>query len=879
MPGESTEVGSIVAYLRADKSDWHRTLAEARREADELQRHNPNLKINVDSAKGLAQLAALRSAMNSVTDAQVRIGKAQANLDKIRGSGGSQEKLAAAENDLARAMRQADQAGLRLAATHQRIAEANEKASTSARSESRSMGLLLTSVLALGPALVPLAAGVAGFGVGAAAATGVAILGFIGIKNAMKEGTTEGLKYRAAFAPIVDETEHLEKLSAAGLFTGINQGVRDARALFPELNRDTALWSTQLGHIVGNVAPGLVAFVQTLSPLLTDIGDDLVGGSAKFEQWAKSSDGLKRFVAYAQTELPVVEHVLSDTAGAISHIVVAAAPLGGVSLSSFGVLVHLIASLPLGVLQTAIPLITGVTLAVKALKAVNASELPISIGMRGMAGIAGIAGVALATLSSVFGQNQQDAMRAAQEVDAYTQALIRSKGAIDDQVRSQVVANLQAAGAYGSAQRLGLSIETVTKAALGNKDALGQVDGATRHLDFHSQILRQSISAQRSELHEASNAAKVHSLAIAAATDATKSGSAADKAKADALARVAGQYGASVGVYQQAAAAANSKRLADQQATLQMQLESDAAGLLKQALDILNGKELGVAQATTAYDSALLSLTKSLHDNGKTVAENTDKGVANRRAIEQSISAAQSQAQAVANATKSTQQGTAAYNRSGQAILDHIAKQNGDKTAADRARDATYQFAQQLLGLGRIKVPPTKVDIDKATADKKVRDFRNSLIQIAGYRPTTAVGANTAGALAKLKEIKDHLNDLNGSVANTYVNTYVSQINAANKRQAGSAHASGGQLTEGLNLINERGPELLFKQGNRVDVVTADRTKDILSGASGGAAHPAVSGDDMQAAILAELQALRAAVNAQPREADRLATVRARMGV
>lgn len=832
MPGEATNVGSIVAYLIMNDSDWDRVIDAATVKARRLAGLNPTIKIEVDGgAAAIGELVAVDQGVKRVDDTARKAG----------GKGGGP-------------------------------------------------GLLLTSILALGPALVPLAAAVAGFGIGAGAALGVAVLGFLGIKEAMKQGTTQGLAYRAAFAPVVGEFEHLKQLSAAGLFDGINAGARASQALFPQLNRDVAIYSSQLGQIVGHVAPALVAVLGALDPLLTQVGADLVGGAAKFQQWATSSSGLKNFVAYAQNQLPGVEHTLSAVAAAISHIIAAEAPLGSVSLSSIGLLARLINLIPINVLQVAAPAITGVVLAIKAMNAVNASTLPglknLSLGWGTMGPAALLAGGALAILTTVIGSNQRQQAQATAEVNSYVSALQASHGAIDQNIRDIAAKNLQDSGAFDAAKRLGIGLDTVTSAALGNKPAIDQVNAGivafTTSVGGSSKVtadqtgamavLKTAIFDQTGALDKATQ--KQQDLAVASAGATT-----AAKAQNDELTRTASQYGVSVGAYQAAAAAAAAKTAKDQQATATMILESDAAGLLKTALDVLNDHELSVAQTTTTYDSAVLALTKSLKTNGNTVAENTDKGVANRQSIEQLVSAAQAQAQAVADSTKSTEAGTAAYKVHGQAILDNIAKVNGDKTAADRAKDSTYQFAQTLLGLAKIKVPPTKVDVDKAAAEKKVADFKASLITIANYRPTTAIGANNAAALAKIKDVRDHLNDINGSVAYAYIDIITTQTNAANKRAAGSAHASGGQLTEGYNLINEAGPEILYKHGGTVDVVTAPNTKAIMSGASGGSSRPLHEPDNLQHAILATLQDIHAAVVEQPKQADRLATVRSRMGL
>lgn len=50
----------------------------------------------------------------------------------------------------------------------------------------------------------------------------------------------------------------------------------------------------------------------------------------------------------------------------------------------------------------------------------------------------------------------------------------------------------------------------------------------------------------------------------------------------------------------------------------------------------------------------------------------------------------------------------------------------------------------------------------------------------------------------------------------------------------GGSHADGSPLGEGWNLINEEGPEALYKSGSKVSVMSAPQTRRMLTSASGG---------------------------------------------
>jgi hypothetical protein len=97
---------------------------------------------------------------------------------------------------------------------------------------------------------------------------------------------------------------------------------------------------------------------------------------------------------------------------------------------------------------------------------------------------------------------------------------------------------------------------------------------------------------------------------------------------------LASQYGVSLGAYQQAVGA--NKQTEDQLArtTAQMRLQNDAAGLLNNALTILNGGSLSVAQSQTGLASANNALLDSFSQNGVVIDGNTKAAVANQQALQ-----------------------------------------------------------------------------------------------------------------------------------------------------------------------------------------------------------------------------------------------------
>lgn len=371
-----------------------------------------------------------------------------------------------------------------------KLSKSADKSSKSFDKQSKSAHLMSTALLSIGAAAVPVAGVAAGALIGLGAAGAVALVGILGIASAMKQGTDLGRKYQAAFKPITTEFTRLKQISAAGLFDGVNSGVKSLKPLFPVLNSDVALFSSQLGKIAGNVAPGLVALFTRLNPLFATIGDQLVHGSQGFEDWAKSSQAVGRFVAYVQTTLPQVEQTVGSLITTISHVAIAAEPFGGATLTAVRLFSMAINSIPIGVLQTVVPLLLGLKVGASlsaglsnaatglqkfASKAEEAGG--VASGAAGAAGKLGgvvsklgpvgvLAGVALGGLSLIMGNHSAAAQKAQQSENDFTQALQASNGAIDENIRKIAAKHLQDSGAFDDAKKLGLSTSNLTDAVL-----------------------------------------------------------------------------------------------------------------------------------------------------------------------------------------------------------------------------------------------------------------------------------------------------------------------------------------------------------------------------------------------------------------------------
>src|SRR6266496_3755706 len=611
-----------------------------------------------------------------------------------------------------------------------KLANDAEKSARSVEQQTKQTHLLSTALLAGASASIPVAGVAAGALVGLGAAAGVAVVGVLGIRDAMKDGTALGRQYQAAFKPVVSEFGQLKTIAAAGLFTGINSGVKSLKPLFPVLNRDVALFSTQMGQVVGHIAPAFVTLFTRINPLFATFGDQLVHGSAAFEHWAKTSDSVGRFVAYIQTTLPQVEQTIGSLITTVSHIAVAAEPFGGTTLTAIRLFSSAINAIPIGKLQVLVPLLLGLKVgntlsaslgnaggslekfAVKLGKGKGiASEasgvfgrLGGVVGELGPYGIA--AGLALGGLSAVLGRSKQAAIEETKRVNDLVQAIQNGT------IAAGAWANAQATGA-AAATKAGLSQQTITTAIDGSRvkydqaqkalNAYKQVqdsaalaggrfgasaqDVATRQGQVLAQTskLKDALAESRKEYENAS--AKVQQWA----RDQGDAALAAEIANGS-YTKTADAIGANSGAYLNAKLAADKNTDAQKQATLVMQIEGDTAGLLKARLDDLAGKALSLGEAQTRFAQSVTSATDALKQNGRTVALNTARGQANRSAIEQMAEANRSLTTTQLQGVHSGAQANRIIDQANATFRTNAARIYGAGTAA-------YKYA---LTVGRI---------------------------------------------------------------------------------------------------------------------------------------------------------------------------------
>lgn len=386
-------VGSILGYLKLDRSDWDAELNAAGKKADELGAHSPDIKIRTNSAAAIAQLAAVAAASKRLQDAQGAEAVALARLKALQDAGvTSGPKYVAAEQALEKARRAQAVAVIRLAeansleaASADKAAAANKRLAASAKEATAPTIGLWSAIAALAPAAVPIAAVAGGALLGLLPIAATVELGVKGIENQMKHGALASSQFGQQVKGLKSELSTLENNAAGGLLSGLSTALSGASPLFQTINQDVSTMSGQLGAIIGHVGPGLLALLTKLNPLFVTFGQLVTHGAAEFEHWAQTSTGISSFVSYVQAELPKVMSFLGELITLLSHVAQGAAPFGGVLLNDLSLFTRALDAIPVNVLRDLIPLLEAAFVAFKAFQGFTYIGQQVQKALDGMA--------------------------------------------------------------------------------------------------------------------------------------------------------------------------------------------------------------------------------------------------------------------------------------------------------------------------------------------------------------------------------------------------------------------------------------------------------------------------------------------------------------
>ena len=717
MSGEAV-AGSIIGFLRLSADEFDRVIAESEAKLDHLATKDPNIRVKVDSAGAEAKLAAV-------------------------------------------------------AASEDKVDKGNVKVAKSGQDAGRGMGALATAIITLGPALVPIAAGTAGLAVGFGAMGAAGVLAVVGIMQEMKAGTTLGKAYSAQVDTLKGNLTTLGHTAAAGVLRPFQMEVSTLQGQMPALNGIIGEFSVITGKTAGVLMSGLVAAFIALEPLARDAGVYVLTLSQRFAT-LMNGPGVVSFGDYVRSVFPQVMQAVESIVGAALRLVAALAPLGMGTLGILRTFTDLINALPVDVLSTLATTATsvyigfksygmlsvGVTALGTALEFVGVSAETAATGLAVMNIAAGAVAAVLAIAVFAFTANANATRENQQAINDYTDALIRSSGAIDANIREMAFKKLTDSGAIEDAKALGLNLSQVTDAMLGNVPASRAVGAQMAAMVANTQLSSSAALVQSGHIRALSGVLGTSTSQFGSATQAQKDHAAA-------MATGTTTTDALGAAHQRVTAAQKATAAATAAATQKMQDENDTAGLLKQQLDLLNGKTLSAAGAQNSFDSSLVNMGDHVTATGSKVHFTTKSIV--------DMSAASVALRGQLNGQVTNLQNVAEANRglgmSGDKVRDgmiDMRKKIIDNAVAHGVnRAAVTAYIDKLLAIPK-KIPPTPLEVETAAALAKIAALKKSL---ALPQQIWTVGIRVMGMAAA-----------------------VSAVNAINKRAANVGRAAGGLI-------------------------------------------------------------------------------------
>lgn len=366
----------------------------------------------------------------------------------------------------------------------------------------------------------------------------------------------------------------------------------------------------------------------------------------------------------------------------------------------------------------------------------------LSRGSKGFALSLGGVGVALTAAAVIYGVFANRNAEAEQKVTDLRDTLDEQTGAITGNTRAYVANELAQSGLAEKAKGLGLDLATVTDSALGNKDALESVVAS---LDA---VIR---SGTRSGVVMQGHKTVMTADAQAAARLKTDllgtSGALTDAQKRQKLATEGAQGHATA---QQTAQAAIKK------ANEAVRAETQSLNELIEAMHRASGVALTLSGAQISYQAALDDATESIKDNGRTLDINSEKGRANRTALDSLAKSANDQSDAMLESGRSLTE-VAAKAESTRKNFITVATQMGLN------RKEAEALAKQLIDI------PTTANTDitntAAAAKAKVVDYQKTGLE--NLPATVSTGVRLTGVAAASQQVGTYRTHGLGSIPAT----------------------------------------------------------------------------------------------------------------
>lgn len=345
--------------------------------------------------------------------------------------------------------------------------------------------------------------------------------------------------------------------------------------------------------------------------------------------------------------------------------------------------------------------------------------------LTGVAAKAAATGLALGAVVFAISEVSRAQAEARARADQYATTLEEGTNKITASTEEMVIANLSAKkqqwwweqdSAFENARTLGIDLNTVKDATLGNVDALRAFKAATdlsnksmyeraemadrlgiglQDLDVATGQLRDTVRGESSSIEEAIRVAEEKAAVTNASTSAEEKASAAAKENANALAALAGQA-------------------------------TDTAFDMDALTDtILNfgSAELNAREAARNVEAALDSLTESVAQNGTTLDITTAAGRANESSIDAVAEAYKRSAVSILQQTGSQEEATKAIENGRGALINALAQFGITGQAAEDYANKLGLIPSNIPTAVTLNTKPAQTDIDRFIADNAGRQI------------------------------------------------------------------------------------------------------------------------------------------------------------
>jgi hypothetical protein len=543
----------------------------------------------------------------------------------------------------------------------------------------------------------------------------------LGLTKTTTQTLPAGIKAQAAYALIMQQTTTAQGDFARTAGGAANQG----RILAAQFKDFTATVGTGTLPVLNLTVHTLNEIVGPLSALVKGIGDLPPGLRTAVVDLALLVGGLK-----------LVKFAFGGLASSLGNKVIDKLSLDFSNLS-------------LGTVQYA----ERASLAKRATASIGS-------GFKSLVGAIGPVNLALAAGAIVLGYYAQKHAEAKANVDAFTEAIKADGNALGKETRELTVNRLEKAGGLEAANKLGISLGDVTEAALGNADALRLV----------AEQAKGGGDAQFTLLAAIGNTHKEFIGGTAAAgreAGALKQGA----ASADLMSQAITNTGKSVLV-----AATHTNQFGEKvnSATGKVIEAKSAIEKLTFVLDVLNGKNVSVAESQIQWLDSLDALKVAVKDNGKGLDAFNPKARQVRTAF--------------INATKSAQD---------------FSEKVADKSGYEAGRTQLIASRAELVRLG------TRLGLSKAA----VQALLNQFLKVPPIK-RTEFQINHAAAVAQAARIAAAIGKIHGKA----VGIQVTQNNTVQRvqREIDNIHGknivvsvtTGGGPTRGGTERRSRGGEI-----------------------------------------------------------------------